>query len=417
MKRGPRITIISTGSELTAGRSIDTNSAWLANQLFEMGWKVRNFIVLPDDPVTILEELSRLKSIAEKQKEDDHLVIMTGGLGSTEDDYTLECVLKLSGKEKAVNEKARIKLQMLYESRGKSYSDILPTVMRQIYFPEDSKVLDNSVGLAVGFVESISENGYLVCMPGVPLEMKEMFQKKLKPFLKQTFQKETLFQQTRWIWNIGESLFQAEFVEKQKDLLDAGIEWGVTAQKGYIKGIFQSNDESLVVEAAKRMEVFYQERCTHDVFDKVHSTLIENGKTITVAESCTGGLLGSKLTSEPGSSAYFLGGILTYSNEQKIQLLHVGREMIDRFGAVSRETCLAMVDGLANLIDSDYQISITGIAGPGGGSADKPVGTVWIGRKRKGESSEAFKFQFPGNRETVRESASNTALFLLQQIL
>jgi nicotinamide-nucleotide amidase len=415
--KNPRITIISTGSELTAGRSIDTNSAWIANQLFELGWKVRNFLVLPDDPEAILDELRQLQDYAKSHPEESVLAIMTGGLGATEDDYTLQCALALNGKESEVNEKARIKLQMFYESRGRAYSDILPVVLRQVYVPAGSKTLDNQVGLAVGFIEGLTDQSYLVCMPGVPMEMKEMFQRRVVPFLKKTYEKSHLFQQTRWIWNIGESLYQDEFIKKQTDLIQAGMEWGVTAQKGYIKGIFQASKEELVTEAASRMEAFYGINCTGDVFSQVHTTLLASKQTLAVAESCTGGMLGKKITDIPGSSAYFLGGVITYSNVEKVNLLSVSQKSLETYGAVSEQICLAMVSGLESLTGSDYSLSITGIAGPDGGSQEKPTGTVWIGRKKKGEAASAYHFVFPGNRETIRENASNTALFLLSQIL
>ncbi|TGN18186.1 nicotinamide-nucleotide amidohydrolase family protein [Leptospira idonii] len=415
--KSPRITIIATGSEITAGRSIDTNSGWIAQQLFEEGWKVRNFIALPDDPKIILEELKHLKDSVAKDPHTPVLVIMTGGLGSTEDDYSLQCVLELQNKEREVSEKARIKLERLFASRGKSYEEILPTMLRQVYVPEGAKVLDNSAGIAVGFMEEIGNSSYLICMPGVPSEMKEMFSRKLLPILKRTYAPEDLFQETRWIWSIGESMFQEQFMKGQKDLLDAGMEWGVTAQKGYIKAIFQSTNKSLLDEVVKRIESFYGEACSFDVFEEVHRVLIEKQKTVSVAESCTGGLLGKRLTDLPGSSAYFVGGVLTYSNLQKEKSLGVSHSTLEQFGAVSEETCLEMVNGLEKLTDSDCSLSITGIAGPDGGSESKPVGTVWIGVKRKGSSASAHLYRFPGNRETIRENAANTAIYLLHQLL
>ncbi|GBF48745.1 CinA-like protein [Leptospira ryugenii] len=413
----PIVTILSTGSELTAGRSIDTNSGWIAVQLGELGWKVNRFVVMPDDPRIILSELKALQLQAKENPDVPSLVIMTGGLGATEDDYTLQCALELSGQKMVINEKANIRLKSLYAARGKSYTDILPTVMRQIHYPENSYVLENGSGLAVGFVLNLSENAYLACMPGVPTEMKDMYKKRLLPFLKRTFEKGELYQKNRWIWGIGESLFQAEFISKQKDLLDAGMEWGVTAQKGFIKAIFQAEREDLVDQAIARLKDAYPNQNTEDVFSFLHETLRLNKQTISVAESCTGGLLGGKITDVPGSSAYFLGGHLVYSNEQKINLLGVSADLIGKFGAVSEEVCKAMLVGLEKSIPSDFQLAITGIAGPEGGSEDKPVGTIWIGRKRKGSDPEAFLYQMPGNREMVRESAVNTALYLLSKLL
>lgn len=402
----PVITIIATGSEITAGRSIDTNSAWIASELFGLGWKVRNFLALPDDPKVILEELENLKNRASLQPT---LVIMTGGMGPTADDFTLECIQKLQNKNSIVVEKARIKLEAIYKSRGKTYEDILPSVLRQTKVPEDSFILDNSVGIAPGFVENLSDSSYLVCMPGVPSEMKEMFQRRLLPFLKRTFEKGNLFQMTRWVWNIGESLFQSEFIEKELDLKD--LEWGVTAQKGFIKAIFQSESSEVVQEATVKLQNYYKERCTIDVFQKNHEVLTSSRESVAVAESCTGGLLGKRLTDLPGSSAYFKGGVLTYSNQLKKDLLDVNA--VDQFGAVSKEVAIQMAESTLSKFQTNYALSITGIAGPDGGSQEKPVGLVYIAVASKNKETFCKEFRFPGNRDTIRENAANSSLYLL----
>lgn len=410
----PFIVILSTGSELTAGRSLDTNSGWIANQLFELGWKVKKFITLPDDPNLILSELQSLQTLA---KEKPVLVIMTGGLGPTEDDYTLETVLKLTGKTSYSVEKAKLRLTKIYESRGKEYKDILPNVFRQTFVPEGCKTLDNSVGIAVGFVEVIGENSYLVCMPGVPSEMTEMFKRRLVPELKKLYPRENLLQKTKWLWNIGESLFQNDFIEPNRDEFFKEAEWGVTANRGYIKCIFQSTNQNLLDQIINRLETQYPYIISDDVFSFVHERLLGENLTISVVESCTGGLLGKKLTEQPGSSAYFMGGFLTYSNEMKSQLLGIPSETINSFGAVSEEVAKAMVDGLCQKTGTDFGISITGIAGPDGGSEGKPVGTVCIGIKEPNGETTVFRYVFPGNREAIRENASNTAIFLIYQSL
>lgn len=342
---------------------------------------------------------------------------MTGGLGPTEDDYTLETVLKLNGKKSYSVEKAKIRLVSVYESRGKQYSDILPTVLRQTHVPEDCKTLDNTVGIAVGFVEPMGTNSYLVCMPGVPTEMKEMFRRRLVPELKRIYPRENLVQRTKWLWNIGESLYQKDFVETHREELFQNVEWGVTANRGYIKCIFQSTDANQLDTIVQRLETQYPNIISDDVFDFVHEHLLSEKLTIAVGESCTGGLLGKKLTDTAGSSSYFLGGFLTYSNKMKESLLGVSSETLQQFGAVSKETAEAMAKGIFEKTNADYCISITGIAGPDGGTELKPVGTVWIGLKTPDGSIQTHSYLFPGNREGIRENASNTALFLLNQSL
>ncbi|TGL66418.1 nicotinamide-nucleotide amidohydrolase family protein [Leptospira jelokensis] len=410
----PHIVILSTGSELTAGRSVDTNSGWIANQLFELGWKVKKFITLPDDPSLILSELKALQTLA---KEKQVLAIMTGGLGPTEDDYTLETVLQFTGKTSYSVEKAKLRLTKIYESRGKEYKDILPSVFRQTHVPEGSKTLDNSVGIAVGFIESLGENSYLVCMPGVPSEMTEMFRRRLVPELKKLYPRENLVHKTKWLWNIGESLFQNEFIEPNREEFFKEAEWGVTANRGYIKCIFQSTNEGLLEKIINRLETQYPKIISDDVFQFVHEQLLKEGLTVSVAESCTGGLLGKKLTEQAGSSVYFMGGFLTYSNQLKTNLLGVPKDSIETYGAVSDEVAKAMVEGLYEKTKTDFGISITGIAGPEGGSEGKPVGTVCFGLKEPNGKVSVHRYIFPGNREAIRENASNTALFLLYQSL
>ncbi|TGL99144.1 nicotinamide-nucleotide amidohydrolase family protein [Leptospira jelokensis] len=410
----PHIVILSTGSELTAGRSVDTNSGWIANQLFELGWKVKKFITLPDDPSLILSELKALQTLA---KEKQVLAIMTGGLGPTEDDYTLETVLQFTGKTSYSVEKAKLRLTKIYESRGKEYKDILPSVFRQTHVPEGSKTLDNSVGIAVGFIESLGENSYLVCMPGVPSEMTEMFRRRLVPELKKLYPRENLVHKTKWLWNIGESLFQNEFIEPNREEFFKEAEWGVTANRGYIKCIFQSTNEGLLEKIINRLGTQYPKIISDDVFQFVHEQLLKEGLTVSVAESCTGGLLGKKLTEQAGSSAYFMGGFLTYSNQLKTNLLGVPKDSIETYGAVSDEVAKAMVEGLYEKTKTDFGISITGIAGPEGGSEGKPVGTVCFGLKEPNGKVSVHRYIFPGNREAIRENASNTALFLLYQSL
>ncbi len=410
----PSFVIISSGSEITGGRSLDTNAKWIANELFLLGWQVQKFVVLPDDPNRIYSELNAL---LENSKQEPTFVIMTGGLGPTEDDYTLETVLKLTDKKSYTVEKAKIRLLRIYESRGKKYEDIIPTVLRQTEVPENSFVLDNSVGIASGFIESIGANFGLACLPGVPREMTEMFSKRLVPELKRRFPRENLNIEIRWLWGIGESLFQSEFIENNRDIISKGIEWGVTANRGYIKVIFISKIKSILDEILSKLNSKYSHIISEDVFQSVHSELIKQKKTVAVGESCTSGLLGKKFTEFPGSSAYFLGGFLTYHNNLKVNLLGVKEETIANFGAVSYETAIEMVNGVHERAGSDFSISITGIAGPEGGTKEKPVGTVWIGVKESGSGPIAEKFEFPGDRDTIRENAANTAIHMLYKLL
>ncbi|MGQ2870312.1 competence/damage-inducible protein A, partial [Leptospira santarosai] len=187
----PKIVVLSTGSELTAGRSQDTNSSWIANELFGMGFAVSKFVVLPDDPVVISEELRTLTALA--TKETSILLVMTGGLGPTEDDYTLEVVCKIKGVTAEESPIAKRKMETFYRLRGRNFQEAMQAAVRQVSVPEGSFVLNNNVGIAPGFILSLAENVHLGCMPGVPGEMTEMFREEFAPWILKTYSPRELY--------------------------------------------------------------------------------------------------------------------------------------------------------------------------------------------------------------------------------
>lgn len=404
----PQVLIVSTGSELTNGKSQDTNSIWIANELVSQGFSIRKFLVLPDDPNLIQEELE----VATKMGNLDW-IILTGGLGPTEDDYTVDVVLKLTNDTSMFVERARLKLEKIYRLRGLKYESLLDTVFRQTRVPEKSLVMDNKVGIAPGFVVTLSEKTRLACMPGVPSEMKDIFTKKLLPMMIRTSSTQKKYRGERVIWNIGESVYQEEFIRKQPIFQDDLVEWGVTAKRGYIKTTFLSEDQSNIDKILSDLDSQYKDRVSGDIFIDLHKVLIDKNYKISIAESCTGGWVAKILTDMSGSSAYFISSLVTYHNLAKENLLFVPQDVLHKKGAVSEETAKAMLSGLEKHFDIDYSLSITGIAGPDGGSPEKPVGLVYIGVKKKGRPARIIKYFFPGNREMVRESAANNAIFQL----
>lgn len=416
MIRAPRVCIIATGSEITSGKSQDTNSGFIANELFANGVFVQKFLALPDDPEIIYSELKILLDHYDPSL-GSFWVILTGGLGPTDDDYTLEVVSRFVNQKTIPNEKARIKLETIFQRRGKAYEDLLPHVIRQIHVPEDSRVLDNKVGIAPGFIVEPKEGFYLACMPGVPPEMKEMFQRKLKPEILRSMNLEKFYREERTIWNLGESYYQENFVRKNEYLKSGLIEWGVTAKRGYIKVTFLGPDQEKLKSICADLEKTFPGRVGGDVFNDLHKELLESKKTIALSESCTGGWIAKTLTDMPGSSGYFISSLVTYHNQAKENLLFVQQDTLMKKGAVSPETAKEMLDGLEKHFDVDFTLSITGIAGPDGGSEEKPVGLVYIGTKAKNKEPRIEKYLFPGNRETIREASMNNALFqLLQEI-
>lgn len=440
--RKPQVVIVSSGSEITNGKSLDTNSGWIANEMVGLGFSIRQFVTLPDDPRVIREELSRFiqenspskgaeaeltganleeatsrtvdpQTTDSAQKPTVDWIVMTGGLGPTEDDCTVDCVCRILGTNPVIVEEAKAKLELVYRRRGRVYEELLPTVVRQTRVPETARVLHNAVGIAPGFVVELGRTTKLACMPGVPPEMREMFHKELVPLLLTVSGRQTRHRLEKYLWNMGESLFQEEFVKNHPLLDGSGVEWGVTAKRGYIKVTFFSENEDTIRQLELDLETRYRERISGDVFAELHEILTKENNKIAVAESCTGGWLGKAISDQPGSSAYFIASLVTYHNQAKENLLFVPQDSLIQFGAVSVPTAKEMLAGLEKHFDIDYAVSITGIAGPGGGSDEKPVGTVFIGIKKRGSKPRVIKFHFPGNREIVREAAVNNALFLL----
>ncbi|EMM77581.1 nicotinamide-nucleotide amidohydrolase family protein [Leptospira santarosai] len=411
----PKIVVLSTGSELTAGRSQDTNSSWIANELFGMGFAVSKFVVLPDDPVVISEELRTLTALA--TKETSILLVMTGGLGPTEDDYTLEVVCKIKGVTAEESPIAKRKMETFYRLRGRNFQEAMQTAVRQVSVPEGSFVLNNNVGIAPGFILSLAENVHLGCMPGVPGEMTEMFREEFAPWILKTYSPRELYSGFRFVWWMSESQFQKEFISKEKAIADGKVIWGVAAKRGYIRVSFQSDNRTLIDDLLRKLDTFYGAKSTSDVFEELPKMLIEKKITVGTAESCTGGLIAKTFTDVPGASAYFYGGIVSYDNGVKTGILGVKRNTLEEFGAVSGETAKEMAEGALDALGVDYSISVTGIAGPGGGTPQKKVGLVYFGIGRKDGETEVHEHYFPFPRSSFREFAAHTGIYLLYKRL
>lgn len=407
------ITIIATGSEITGGKSQDTNSMWMANELSGLGIKVRNFLALPDDPEIIYEEVSSLRDRSLQRKDEVSWIILTGGLGPTEDDYTVDVILKILNKPAEQVVKARLRLEAIYKARGRDLGDIVPAVLRQTRIPADSIPLDNKVGIAPGFIADLAPNVHLCCMPGVPPEMREMFTRRLLPKIRESISPQKMYRAEKLIWNQGESLYQEKFVKNHPILQTGRVEWGVTAKRGYVKVTFLSPEESDLATLIIDLDKMFPDSCSDDIFQLTPKILIDQNQKIAVAESCTGGWVGKLFTDLPGSSKYFISSLVTYDNIAKENILFVNSETLQKKGAVSPEVAIQMTQGLEKHFDVDYSLSITGIAGPEGGTEEKPVGLVYIATKKKGQAARVIEYRFPGNREIIREASAHNAIFQL----
>ncbi len=406
--------IIAIGSELLTPEKSDTNSLWLTGKLNDIGIEVKLKTVVGDDELRLEETIRDAVSRSE-------IVITTGGLGPTEDDITR----RISAR--AIDRKLIFQPDLLEELREKFRSvgkEMPEKNKQQAFMIEGAEILPNPWGSAVGM--SVETNGkYLVVLPGPPREMEPMFGNYVLPKLSESVGEIFVKRRSIMVAGMGESAMDqliAPIYTKYKNPQTAtlftknGLEVHLTAQG-------KSRDEvNLLLDGlAKKitgklgMSVFSTDGKTMAAV--VGQLLTERGETLSVAESCTGGLIGHRLTEVAGSSRYFLEGAVTYSNEAKIRTLGVSEDLLIKYGAVSAETAEAMAIGMRNHTASDYAISVTGIAGPTGGTKEKPVGTVFIGYSDKDQAA-SLKINLPGDRYLIRWRSSQTALdYLRRKIL
>ncbi len=389
-----RVEIIAAGAELTSGQRVDTNSAWLATALAELGLPCAFHTTISDDMADNVAAIA-----AACQRAD--LIMMTGGLGPTQDDITRNAVAAVAGAGLYVDETSLQVICTMFARRRnldtspdkvvdqlrEHYPDLYHRNRIQATFPTGSEVLSNRVGTAPGIWMKLGR-ATIACMPGVPSEMKIMYREQVVPRLAAI----GLAQQVTRIFKInmfgqGESEIEARAL----DLTARGRipEVGITAHEATISfRVFASGPcpESAEMIAKPTIDMIYERFADliigtgdEDVEHALFKALLERQATLATAESCTGGQLARKITSLAGSSEIYQGGVVSYANSAKISMLGVPEESLDRYGAVSAEVAAAMAERARREFGATFGISTTGIAGPGGGSAEKPVGLVWLG--------------------------------------
>jgi competence/damage-inducible protein CinA-like protein len=368
--------IITIGDELLIGQTIDTNSAWMAQQLNNMGIWVQRRVAVGDTRPAIVEALDAEGAAAD-------IILITGGLGPTADDITKPTLTQYFGGKLIVHEPTLQRLMQFFESRG------LPVLQRnvdQALVPDVCTVLFNSWGLAPGMWFEKDGKVY-VSMPGVPHEMKGIMEHHVLPRLQEQFQTKAVIHQTLLTSGMGES-FIAERLLNFEANLPPHIKLAYLPSYGLLKLRLTALGEDKVSTAAE-LKLYFQGMQTllEDITvadedlpmgEVLGRILLAKGKTVGTAESCTGGYIAHNITAIPGSSAYFKGSVVTYANEMKTKLLGVKEQTLAAHGAVSEETVREMAAGALQLLETDYAIAVSGIMGPDGGSPEKPVGTVWI---------------------------------------
>ncbi len=404
-----KVALISTGDELTTGRTVDTNANFLADRLFSAGFEVVAILVVGDDRERIAWAWRQAVDQAE-------VVISTGGLGPTADDLTTETVAEVFGCPLFLDEAVAEGIRQRFAAMGR---DMPLNNLKQARFPRSAVILPNQLGTAPGFrldVDYQAGRRHLFALPGVPREMKPMFVDQVLPWLLEHRGSDIAYL-SRVFQTFGIS-------ESALDELVAGV---VPAERGRLsfRAAFPQISVRLTVhgppERAEREVAEWGERLRQrlgaycyaegdvSMEEVVGQELRKTGWRLAVAESCTGGLVGHRITNVPGSSHYFLGGVVAYSNEAKKGFLGVQKETLERHGAVSVETAQEMAVGVRERFAADLGLSVTGIAGPEGGSTEKPVGTVCFGLATATETF-ARRYQLWGTREWIKLLASQIAL-------
>lgn len=402
--------LISVGTEILLGDIVNTNAQFLARELASIGIDVYRQEVIGDN------EDRLLKTIDEALKRSD-MVITTGGLGPTGDDLTKETACKYFGMKMELHEESLKALKIYFKRLNRQITE---NNMKQVYFPKEAKVLPNPNGTAPGAILE-KDNKIIVILPGPPREMKPMFINHVKNYLAPKG-KGMITSKVLRILGIGESYA----AEKLKDIID-GTENPTVAPYAKEEDILfritakaNSKEEGLkLIEPVKKQII---DRLGIDVYGEddekieevVSKLLIDRNIKISTAESCTGGMIASRLIGVPGVSEVFLEGAVTYSNEAKMRTVNVKEETLKKFGAVSAETAMEMAEGIAKRTGSDISVVTTGIAGPGGGTEDKPVGLVYFGLYYK-EKTYTYRYVFNGDRNKVRLKAAVTALDLVRR--
>jgi nicotinamide-nucleotide amidase len=400
--------IFSTGDELINGKTMDTNAHWLIKQLTALDVDVVCQIDVGDVQSEIVWGLEQTTQQAD-------LVVMTGGLGPTDDDLTRFALAELADVKLSLHDESLEQIKKLFASRQKVMND---RNRIQAMMPEGAEVLDNPTGTAPG-IKMTFDKSTVFALPGVPREMKLMYDLYVRPWV-ETKVRATTYRRRLHCIGIGES----DLVHQVNDLVKAcqQVIFGTTANEGIISIGLAGKDKA----AIDALDQAIRERLGTSIFGIDEETLPavvgdllkKRNETLATAESCTGGLIGKMLTDIPGSSEYYLGGFVCYQNRLKEKLVNVPTETLEKFGAVSEPVAKSLAEGTLKSTESDWAIGVTGIAGPGGGTETKPVGLVYISLAGRDGTCEVKEYHFgnPG-RETVRFRTAITALDMLRRAL
>lgn len=406
--------IVTIGDEILIGQIVDTNSAWLGQELGKMGIRVSFRASVGDVKEHILNALNEACKYAD-------IIITTGGLGPTKDDITKQTFCEYFNTKLVMNEKV---LSWVTEIFTKRNLPILDANTFQAMVPENCEVLFNKSGTAPGMLFHHNQK-IIISMPGVPFEMKTIFEDECIPRLKKHFTLPFIFHRTIQTASIGES-FLAEKIKHWENNLPEHINLAYLPSVGQVRlrlSAYGDNEQVLNLEMNSIVKELYAIAGDYifgeenDSLQLVLGNLLKQKKaTLSTAESCTGGFISHLITTVPGSSAYYKGSIISYDNNVKIHELGVSSQIIEKFGAVSEACVIEMANGVRKKLKTDYAIATSGIAGPDGGTSEKPVGTVWIAISSEKETI-AKQFNMGDNRERTILRTALQGMDMLRKLL
>lgn len=412
-----QIELINTGSELLFGRVLNTHSQWIGRRLADRGYALSRQSAVPDAGSAIQQ------AVAEALSRSD-VVITTGGLGATSNDCTRDGIAKLLGRPLVENREALRRIERFFQQRNLS----MPAEAKaRALTPQGAKVLPNPLGTALGLALTVSISGkerFLLMLPGRPRELRSIFDRQGLPWLQAAALPPTGFAcRILRSGGIGELQAEEQLRKRLNPLIQRGLKIGYCSRPGEVEFRFTARGKDAEIlasqaaaQAREALGEFIYGEGDDQLEDAVVHLLCEAGKTLTVAESCTGGCVAHRLTNVPGASKVFESGWIVYSNEAKVRLLRVSPATLQKHGAVSEYTAQEMADGARRSAKTDYAVSVTGIAGPTGGTSEKPVGTAFIGLA-DGQSTTARRCRYPGEREAFKQNVSQQALDLLRRKL
>ncbi len=414
--KGITAAVITVGEELLSGETTDTNGAWLGKKLASLGAPVVRRWVVGDDAEAIQAALSAALAVAD-------FIILTGGLGPTRDDLTRPAVADLLGLE--LRSDPGILEDMRERFRVRGFPELPTSNLSQAEVPLGARVLANALGTAPGLLMEHAGRS-VVLLPGVPREMRGIFEGVLEDIIRDRFEARLvpLVHRTLYTTGIPESVL-GELVDEVRGGLPGEVDLAfLPGLRGVsIRISTRARAETAVGLLDKAQTVLDPIVAPYriglergDLVEAVADILTSRSHTLAVAESCTGGLVAKRITDLPGSSSYFRGGVIAYADRVKLELLGVGEAALVENGAVSEAVAAGMARGVADLLDTDVGVGVTGIAGPDGGTPEKPVGTVWFAVALKGHVNASHHI-FSGDREAVRERASQAALLFLYRML